>query len=231
MRKYKHIFFDLDHTLWDFKTNSRLTLTEIFEEFDLADKSGVDEQDFIETYERYNHKMWDEYRNGRMSKETLRYERFRQSLFHIGVRDVALSNRIGDFYVENSPVKTALFPGAIEVLTELQSKYVMHIITNGFEEIQSIKLNRSGLSEFFNEIITSEQAGSKKPHPAIFQYSLKQANAVVHESLMVGDNQQVDIVGAQKVGMDGVFFNPEKEETLIEPTYEVSELKQMLEFL
>lgn len=231
MKKYKHIFFDLDHTLWDFKTNSRLTLKEIFKEFDLENLSGVDEQDFIETYERYNHKMWDEYRNGRMSKETLRYERFRQSLFHIGVRDIALSNKIGDFYVDNSPIKTALFPGAIEVLTKLKSKYIMHIITNGFEEIQTVKLNRSGLSPFFKEIITSEQAGSKKPHPAIFEYSLKQANAKVTESLMVGDNQQVDIVGAQKVGMDGVFFNPEKEETVIQPTYEVSVLNQMLNFL
>jgi len=231
LSNYKHIFFDLDHTLWDFKTNSRLTLSEIFVEFGIADLSGTDEEDFIETYERYNHKMWDDYRNGRMSKETLRYERFRQSLFHLGVRDIALINQIADFYVDTSPIKTALFPGTIEVLTELRSKYVMHIITNGFEEIQTIKLNRSGLSGFFDEVITSEQAGSKKPHPAIFEYSLKRANAKVKESLMVGDNQQVDIGGAKKVGMDGVFFNPEKEETVINPTFEVSELKQMLTFL
>ena len=208
-----------------------MTLSEIYGEFNIDNLSGVSEEYFIETYERYNHKMWDDYRNGRMSKETLRYERFRQSLFHVGVRDVALCNQVSDFYVQNSPIKTTLFPNAIEVLTELQSKYEMHIITNGFEEIQSIKLSNSGLSPFFDEVITSEQAGSKKPHPAIFEYSLKRANANVSESLMVGDNQQVDIVGAQKVGMDGVFFNPEKEETLIQPTYEVSLLKQMLDFL
>ena len=98
MKKYKHIFFDLDHTLWDFKTNSRLTLSEIFDEFSIGNLSGVEEEYFIDTYERYNHKMWDDYRNGRMSKETLRYERFRQSLFHIGVRDAALINQVADFW-------------------------------------------------------------------------------------------------------------------------------------
>ena len=230
MQKYKHIFFDLDHTLWDFKTNSRLTLSEIYSEFGLVE-SGTSEIDFIEIYEKYNHKMWSDYRNGKMSKETLRTERFRQSLYHIGVKDKALSEMVADYYVDNSPIKTALFPNAIEVLEALKENYSMHIITNGFEEIQSIKLNNSGLTPFFDEVITSEQAGTKKPHPAIFHYSLKTANAKAHESLMIGDNQLVDIEGASKVGIDGVFFNPEKEETFVEPKYEVDNLKNLLGFL
>ncbi len=231
MKKYKHIFFDLDHTLWDFKTNSRLTLSEIYNEFELVNQGVLEESNFIEIYEKYNHKMWADYRNGKMSKETLRVERFRQSLSHLGVKDKKLSLDIGEYYVANSPLKTTLFPGSIEVLTTLKSKYVLHIITNGFEEIQGIKMYESRLTQFFDEVITSEQAGTKKPHPAIFNFSLKKANAVAHESLMVGDNQLVDIEGAKKAGMDGVFFNPENEETIINPTYEVQELKQLLDFL
>lgn len=231
MRKYKHVFFDLDHTLWDFKTNSRSTLEEIFDHFEFESQGVASKAHFIEIYEKYNHKMWAEYRTGKMSKETLRVERFRQSLSHLGIKNRDLSIQIGDYYVENSPVKTALFPGAIEVLTELNTRYELHIITNGFEEIQDIKLTRSGLSPFFKEIITSERAGTKKPHPAIFQYSMKRVNALPNESLMIGDNQLVDVEGAMKQGIDAVFFNPESEEKIVNPTYEIKELNQLLGFL
>ncbi|UTW67229.1 YjjG family noncanonical pyrimidine nucleotidase [bacterium SCSIO 12643] len=231
MRKYKHIFFDLDHTLWDFKTNSRLALKEIYVNFDLNDKGVSQETDFIDIYEKYNHKMWADYRNGKMSKETLRTERFRQSLSHLGVKDKNLSKDVADYYVEHSPYKTALFPNAIDVLKELSSNYTLHIITNGFEEIQAIKIENSGLSSFFEEIITSEQAGYKKPDPAIFRYSLNKTNAQAKESLMIGDNQLVDIEGAKKVGMDGILFNPEKEDLIIDPTYEVNHLNEILSIL
>lgn len=231
MKSYKHLFFDLDHTLWDFKTNSRLTLSEIYDQFNLTDLSSVAESDFIAIYEKYNNKMWSDYRNGKMSKETLRNERFRQSLSHIGIKDKVLSSEVSDFYVDNSPLKTALFADAIEVLTALKSKYQMHIITNGFEEIQAVKMSHSGLNPFFDKIITSEQAGVKKPHPSIFHYSLKMANAKAEDSLMIGDNQLVDIEGAAKIGMDGVFFNPEKEDAIINPTYEIDGLKHLLGFL
>ena len=231
MKQYKHLFFDLDHTLWDFKTNSRLALSEIYQEFDLKTLSNVSESDFIEIYEKYNHKMWSDYRNGKMSKETLRTERFRQSLSHVGVKDKELSMSAADYYVAHSPFKTALFPDTIEVLTQLKAKYEMHIITNGFEEIQSIKMEQCKLNPFFNHIITSEKAGTKKPHPSIFQYSLKMANAKPEESLMIGDNQLVDIEGAARVGIDGVLFNPEKEQLIINPTYEIDGLKHLLGFL
>ena len=188
MKPYTHIFFDLDHTLWDFKTNSRLTLSEIFAHFNLAERGVESESEFIEIYEKYNHRMWSDYRNGKMSKETLRVERFRQSLSHVGVKDKELSLQVGDYYVDHSPIKTALFPDAIEVLTELDTRYEMHIITNGFDEIQDIKINNSGLAPFFDKIITSENAGTKKPHPAIFNYSLKVAETTAENSLMVGDN-------------------------------------------
>lgn len=231
MVKYTHIFFDLDHTLWDFETNSRLTLREIYTYYNFNDRGVESPEQFIEIYEKYNLKMWADYRNGKMSKETLRTERFRQSLSHLGVKDRALSMEVGDFYVDNSPIKTALFPGAIEVLEYLKSKYTLHIITNGFEEIQTIKLDRSGLMPFFNEVITSEQAGSKKPHPAIFEYAMKRANAEASDSLMVGDNQVVDVEGAQKLGMHGVLFNPNNDEVVVNPTYTIAHLAEMRSFL
>ena len=231
MKAYKHIFFDLDHTLWDFKTNSRLTLSEIYLHFKLNDKGIENVDSFIDIYEKCNHKMWSEYRRGKMSKETLRTERFRQSLSHLGVKEKDLSNGIADYYVDNSPIKTTLFPGAIDVLNELNSKYKLHIITNGFEEVQDIKLSKSGLSPFFNHIITSEKAGVKKPHPAIFTYSLKLAGANAVESLMIGDNQLVDVEGALKMGIDAVFFNPEESKTFVNPTHEIKSLNELLSFL
>ena len=231
MKKYKHLFFDLDHTLWDFKTNSRLTLSEIFENFDFNMLGSSDHTEFVKVYEKNNHQMWSEYRSGKMSKETLRTERFRKSMAQIGIKDRDLVEAVADYYVDHSPYKTALFPDAISVLTTLQEHYNLHIITNGFEEIQAIKMKESGLNQFFTTIITSEGAGTKKPHPAIFQYSLKQVGGSASESLMIGDNQLVDINGAAKVGIDGVFFNPEKEETIINPTYEITFLKQLLGFL
>jgi putative hydrolase of the HAD superfamily len=208
-----------------------LALKEIFVAFKLSERGVNSETHFIDVYEKYNHKMWAEYRNGKMSKETLRIERFRQSLSHLGIKDKKMSNLIADYYVDHSPYKTALFPNAIDVLKELSNSYTLHIITNGFEEIQAIKMENSGLSHFFDEIITSEQAGFKKPDPAIFRYSLNKTNADVSESLMVGDNQLVDIEGAQKVGMDGVLFNPEKDELIVNPTYEVNDLSEILTIL
>lgn len=231
MKKYTHLFFDLDHTLWDFKTNSRLTLSEIFEEFKFDQLGSSDQREFVDIYEKNNLQMWSEYRSGKMSKETLRTERFRKSLAQIGIKNGELVNNVADYYVDHSPFKTTLFPGAIEVLESLNEHYKLHIITNGFEEIQAIKMKESGLSPFFSTIITSEGAGTKKPHPAIFQYSLKQVGGLAEKSLMIGDNQLVDINGAAKVGIDGVFFNPENEETIINPTFEISELKQLLKFL
>jgi putative hydrolase of the HAD superfamily len=231
VKHYKHIFFDLDHTLWDFQTNSRLTLHEIFSEFKLQEIGGFSEEKFITLYEHNNQHMWMDYRNGKMSKETLRVERFRQTLYSLGLKNKDLSYQISDYYVVHSPVKTALFPGSIDVLAYLKEKYELHIITNGFEEVQSVKLNRSGLSPFFIEVITSEQAGSQKPHPAIFSYSLKRTGAKVNESLMIGDNQLVDVQGAQKIGMDAVFFNPEKEDKVVSPTYEIFRLDELRDFL
>ena len=138
---------------------------------------------------------------------------------------------VADYFVSHGPRKTGLFPNAIEVLTYLKSKYPLHIITNGFEEVQLIKLESSGLAPFFNEIITSERAGSKKPHPGIFQYSLEVTKAKASDCLMIGDNEQIDVLGARRAGMDGVYFNPENHDAVTNPTHEIRDLKELLKFL
>lgn len=231
MSKYQHLFFDLDHTLWDFKSNSRQTIHEIYHEFNLMGNGISTVESFVEVYEKYNQKMWGDYSSGKMSKETLRIERFRQSLSYLGVKDKKLSRSIADYYVAHGPIKTLLFPNTLSVLNTLNRSYQLHIITNGFEEVQFVKMAKSGLAEYFDHVITSEKAGAKKPHPRIFNYALQCSKAKVSESLMIGDNQLVDIEGARKAGMDTVFFNPEKEDTIVKPTYEIENLNELLGFL
>ena len=223
---YQHLFFDLDHTLWDFEANSRLTLQEIHAHFNLENYS-ISLPDFISKYEINNARMWNDYRNGKMSQETLRVERFRQTLSQLGVKNKELSHEIALYYVFHSPKKTQLLPNTIEVLNYLMPKYKLHIITNGFEEVQYQKLENSKLSAYFDVIVTSEQSGAKKPHPSIFKYALKCANTNAQYAAMIGDNQRIDIEGAQKIGMDGVLFNPNMEELVVQPKFHVRQLAEL----
>lgn len=231
MKKYKHLFFDLDHTIWDFESNSRLTLKNMFNEYAFGDLSGKAVEDFVEVYERFNYKMWGEYRMGRMSKETLRTERFRQSLWALGIKDKALALDVADYYVAHSPKQSLLFPNAIETLEELKKGYSMSIITNGFEEVQGIKMESSGLNPFFDHVITSEQAGVTKPHANIFHKAMDAANVNPTEAVMIGDNQEADIQGASNVGIDQVLFNPKKEKVTVEATFHITAFDELLNIL
>lgn len=209
MYKVKHIFFDLDHTLWDFDTNSKIALAEIFDNFNLKDKiSSFD--DFFQIYIRENELCWELYRQNKIKKDYLRSLRFSRTLELLNIHDKTLAKRIGDEYVRISPYKTTLMEGTIEVLTYLNTKYKLHIITNGFEEIQFIKLQSSKINHYFQHIITSETAGVKKPNPKIFQLALKKSNSSATETMMIGDNYEVDILGAEKIGIQGILFDPQK---------------------
>lgn len=227
MKSYNHIFFDLDHTLWDFKSNMKITLDQIYVHFGLARLGNASVQSFIDIYTLHNIEMWSAYRNGRMGKETMRKERFRQTLRKIGVRDKILVSHMSEYYCDLAPRQVNLIPDAISVLRCLAAHYKLHIITNGFSSVQYIKLNSSGLLPFFNQVITSQVAGVMKPHPAIFHYALKKSGANAKESLMVGDQPLVDIRGAAKVGMDGVYFNPEGLDCPQYATYQISELRDL----
>lgn len=205
-KQYEHIFFDLDRTLWHFDENSKNVLNEIFVKFELV-RFISNPDEFIKTYEVINEKLWKQYSKSKIDKEKLRSERFYQTLLKYGADDNAIAVQIGDYYINHSPQQTALLPHTIETLDYLKNKYVLHIITNGFEEVQLIKLNKSGIMNYFNQLIFSEKVGVKKPHPLIFKKAIKNANAHVSNSIMIGDDYYADIYGATRAGMDSIYFN------------------------
>jgi putative hydrolase of the HAD superfamily len=205
----RHIFFDLDRTLWDFETNSREALSEIFLDWKLAEKGVGSLEAFLQAYISNNDLCWDLYRKNLISKADLRTRRFSLTLASFDLEDESLAEALGDAYVLCSPQKTALFPGAHETLVTLSQRYELHIITNGFEEVQHLKLTSTGLKKYFKHVITSEMAGSKKPDPAIFDFALKKSGAAPFQSLMIGDDPTVDVLGAIDSGMQAILFDPE----------------------
>lgn len=208
MKKYAHLFFDLDHTLWDFETNSRATLTELYEAERLVDLGIPSAAKYIVAYEEINAGLWTRYENGTLDKAVLRVLRFRNSLLHFGVRDRGLSERMGRDYIELCPRKPALMDGALELLNDLHSTYRLHIITNGFDEVQRVKLECSAIGDYFDVVLTSEMAAARKPHPKIFAMALKHAKAQATNSLMIGDNLHADVKGARDAGWDQAYFSP-----------------------
>lgn len=230
MTTVKHIFFDLDRTLWDFDKNSREALSEIFIQKQLSLRGVPSFDEFLITYRELNEYYWNQYRIGELDKETLRYIRFYETLKTFKVNDKNLAISIGDDYVNISPRKTHLFPHTINTLEHLKSKdYILHIITNGFSEIQDIKLANTKIDHYFDNVITSEAAGVKKPDPRIFDFALKKASANPAESLMIGDEPYIDVKGALDFGMKGLVFNPkgEKEHEFNEITC-LSDLRTIL---
>ena len=228
--KYRHIFFDLDRTLWDFESNMRITLTDLFHRHNLGDYAP-DPNHFIETFNVHNSRLWNSYQNGKMKKEVLRYKRFEKTLGDYGIRSKDLSMVIGQQYIDESPKKTALMPHTVEVLNYLKEKYVLHIITNGFNEVQFTKLELCGLSSYFTKVITSEISGYHKPRPEAFGYTLSSANARKAESIMIGDDLEADILGAKAFGIDQIFFNPNREQHSQSVTYEISSLLELKKIL
>jgi putative hydrolase of the HAD superfamily len=225
--KYKHVFFDLDHTLWDFETNSRDTLGELFSEL-IAHKTEYALSDFIEAYETINFQMWADYSAGKLDKESLRNDRFPYALNEIGIVEPALAVTINEQYMERTPYKKALFPKTREVLSHLGENHQLHLITNGFAEVVEVKMTESDLWSYFQEVVISEVVGFLKPHPGIFEKALDMAGALVGESVFIGDNLVSDIGGAQNFGMDQVYFNPKQENHDSNPTYEVSALSELI---
>ena len=230
--KYKHLFFDLDKTLWDLNFNAYEALHEVYLKLNISQLGIDDFNAFYKTYQYHNDKLWEDYRQGKIVKERLRSLRFKLALEEYNVSNNTLAEEMGHLYVQISPLKNKLVNNAKEVLDYLfEKKYQMHIITNGFSEVQEIKMKNSGIYHFFNRIITSEAAGVNKPDERIFRYALRAAGALANESLMIGDHLEVDIVGARDAGIDQVFFNPEKidhAQPITNEIYDLIELKKML---
>ena len=225
--KYKHIFFDLDRTLWDFDTSARIAFGELFEKYKLNQK-GVQSVDVLQnTYNLHNDRLWALYREGKIKKEILRGKRFLLTLKDFGIDDVILSEKIGQDYIAISPLRVALFPHAEEILQYLSPKYQLNLITNGFSEVQAIKLISSGLGKYFKVVVTSEEAGYKKPDERIFNYAFEKSGAKPGESIMIGDDFEVDVKGALAVGMDQVFFDPNKVFSQNGSTFYINDLKEL----
>ena len=226
--KYKHLFFDLDHTLWDFDANAKVALGELYIIFEL-DKKGVFPFDqFYLQYLRHNEILWDRYHKGFISSEELKWKRMWRTLLVFKIGSEELAREMSGKFLEILPIQKLLFPHTIEILRYLENKgYQLHLITNGFEKVQWSKLNNSGLHLFFKHVITSETSNSLKPKKEIFEYAINKAGTTFAESIMLGDNLDADIYGAINAGMDAVFINHINATTDLQPTYTVTHLREL----
>jgi putative hydrolase of the HAD superfamily len=227
MAKYKHIFFDLDRTLWDLDRNATEALADIYTKYDLQGRGIPDVNLFVQHYNEYNELLWDRYRRKLIDKNTLRALRFKQVLAHFGVKDEALSKNVEADFIHEAPRRKHLIPGAKELLDKLSAEYKLHIITNGFPETQAYKMEHSGLTPYFDVIVTSEGSGHAKPDRKIFDHSLKLAKATKEESIMIGDDLAVDIIGARDAGWAHIFFNQHGGAHNEEVMHEVKHLEEI----
>jgi putative hydrolase of the HAD superfamily len=228
--KYRHLFFDLDHTLWDFDANARATLEQLHLDLRLIDRGIHNFELFYKNYLQHNEKLWARYRSGQIRQDELRLKRMVLALLDFKVSDEELAREMNDLFLNLLPTRTLLFPGTLDTLQYLKNKgYELQIITNGFEETQHRKLQHSGLAPYFNQVITSEISNSLKPFKEIFEFALLKARAQVTESIMIGDSLEVDVTGAMNVGMDQVHVNFAGVTQNIAPTYTVRTLKELQE--
>jgi putative hydrolase of the HAD superfamily len=226
--KYSHIFFDLDHTLWDFEANARVTLETLYNDLQLEARGVNDFELFYKNYLVHNDKLWERYRKGYIKQDELRVKRMWLALLDFKIADDVLSKKMSVQFLDLLPTRTILFPHAKEILQYLADKnYQLHLITNGFEKVQHSKLKYSGLDVFFKEVITSEGSNSLKPNKEIFDYAFQKTNAVAEKSIMIGDTIDVDIAGAKNAGMDQVYVNHTNDTTDAKATYTVTSLKEL----
>ncbi|HPH32079.1 MAG TPA: YjjG family noncanonical pyrimidine nucleotidase [Chitinophagaceae bacterium] len=232
-KRYTHLFFDLDHTLWDFEANSRVTLLDLFNDLQLGERGVHDFDLFHKNYLVHNDKLWDRYRNGYIKVDELRWKRMWLTLLDFKIADEPLARKMGIQFLDLLPTRKLLFPYTIEILDYLQAKqYQLHMITNGFEKTQYSKLENSGLDKYFTHVITSEGSNSLKPHKEIFDFAFQQAGADRASSIMIGDTLEVDILGGMNAGIDQVHVNHlNKNREAVSnqqlPTYTVFSLKEL----
>lgn len=227
-QKYQHLFFDLDHTLWDFDANAKESLQELYVIFKLDEKFIYPFETFYTTYLKHNAVLWDRFEKGYITSEELKWKRMWRSLldFHIG--DEALARDMSSKFLEILPTKKRVFEYTFEILDYLTDKgYSIHLITNGFEKTQRSKLDNSKLGKYFTHIITSEISNSMKPQKEIFDYALRKSNGLLEESIMIGDNPNADIKGAMDAGMDTIFVNHINAECILKPTHTIFHLKEL----
>jgi putative hydrolase of the HAD superfamily len=220
------IFFDLDHTLWDFEKNSGLAFNEIFIELNFPFSLDV----FLKFYNPINHAQWKLYRENKITQEDLRFNRLNMTFEKLNYSaSIGLIDKISEQYITYLSTFPHLFEGAIELLEVLKNRFRLHIITNGFDKVQQFKIENSGIESFFEFVFTAEKVGFKKPHPEIFIESLKTVNTTAEASIMIGDSFEADILGALNQGMQAIHFNSHNEEvhTKCPIVYSLAELKAL----
>lgn len=229
-RPYKCIFFDLDHTLWDYECNAREMLQDLYASHNLADRN-IAFEDFHRQFKQINFELWDLYDRGLINNDVIRTQRFRRVLSHFGVEDEMLNADLSHEYLYGCPKKKNLVPYAKEVLEYLSGHYSLTVVTNGFEEIQAVKLLSGNITHYFDHIITSQKAGHKKPAREIFEYALSVNKLQCNEVIMIGDNLVTDIGGARNACIDTVFYNPDAVVHAEEVSHEIRCLSELQELL
>lgn len=226
--RYEHLFFDLDHTLWDFETNARDTLHEVFEINALHERGIDDRLFFVKRYCYHNDCLWKKYTEGTIRQDLLRWKRMWLTLLDFKIADEVLAKKMATEFLERLPYKKNIFPHTKEILQYLLDKnYRIHLVTNGFDQIQNEKLKSSELNHFFEAVITSEGSNSLKPQAEIFEFALQKTGGKKSNSIMLGDNPDADIQGAMNAGLDTVFVNHLKIKTIVKPTFTVHHLKEL----
>src|SRR5690606_19949078 len=228
--KYKCVLFDLDHTLWDYELNSRDTLFELFEQYKLSSR-GIGDEAFVNVFRDVNNSLWELYDKGLIDSEVIRKERFARILAAFDVTDEKLCAELSHDYLWGCPRKCNLIPDALDTLDYLSEKYTLAVVTNGFEEIQHMKLVSGKMTHYFDHIITSQKAGYKKPAKEIFEYALNANGVSCHEAIMIGDNPVTDMGGARNACIDAVFFNPGSLSCEVDVHYEIRALSELRQFL
>lgn len=221
----KAIFFDWDHTLWDHDLNSREVLAELWQEFKLSEHSDLQEAHVWDAYQILNNHMWEQYASGLISQDDLRTKRFER--FFDSLQIAAPHEEIASAYLFRTPRKKNLLPDAFQVIDSLAKKYPLYILTNGFDDTQHVKVAGAGMSDLFQQIITSEQAGCKKPASEFFTYALAQANCLPHEVVMVGDHAEIDVKGAEAVGIHGIHLH----DNAISCKHSIRGLRELLDLI
>ena len=222
-----HVFFDLDHTLWDFDKNSALTFEKIFH----LNRIDIPLDDFLEIYVPRNLYYWKLYREEKIDKASLRFGRLNDTFNELGVTvKTSMIYKLSEDYIAYLTSFNHLFDGAIEILDYLKPNYQLHIITNGFKEVQQGKLNKANIDHYFKTVTNSEMVGVKKPNPKIFKHALNMARAHVDQSIMIGDNYEADILGALNTGFDAICFNYHNE-TIEDSVKQVDNLLQLKQYL
>ncbi|MDN3205837.1 YjjG family noncanonical pyrimidine nucleotidase [Algoriphagus sediminis] len=231
MKRYQHLFFDLDHTLWDYDRNVTESLNELYDHYDLKGRGISSFQIFFDSFHHINFQLWDWYNVGKIDKENLRKKRFEMIFEHAGASKNNIPVPFEADFMHRTSSKPHVFPYTFEILNYLKERYELHIITNGFDESQAKKIRSAKLEPYFDLIVTSETTGHKKPDARIFHHTVERLGTSHDLCLMIGDNPKSDILGAINAGIDQVFFNPKSEKIDLKPTYTIGHLQELEKLL